>query len=131
MNSCRHFGHVAEAKFYRDLDKSFPQMLQWIARHGDQVAGLATALHSLMEHGQDLKGDYNELVLVRDRSSVIYWLLQEADGRQRDKFFAVVDSILKANPDAGESAFERAMLSLKSSILKERVSKVRPFEEGY
>ena len=89
---------MAEAKFYRDLDKSFPQMLQWIAKHGDQVAGLATSLHSLMEEGQDRQEAYNELVLVRDRSSVIYWLLQEADDRQREKFFAVVDSILKANP---------------------------------
>lgn len=122
---------MAEAKFYRDLDKSFPQMLQWIAKHGDQVAGLATSLHSLMEEGQDRQEAYNELVLVRDRSSVIYWLLQEADDRQREKFFAVVDSILKANPDAGESAFERAALSLKRSMSNDkRVSKVRPFEEG-
>jgi hypothetical protein len=45
-------------------------MLQWIASNDGQVSGLGSALHSLMEEGNQQKKAYNNLVLVRDRYSI-------------------------------------------------------------
>jgi len=64
--------YYTEAHFYRELDKAFPQMLQWIASHDDQVSGLGSALHSLVEEGDRQKKAYNNLVLVRDRYSIFF-----------------------------------------------------------
>jgi len=61
--------YYTEAHFYRELDKAFPQMLQWIASHDGEVSGLGSALHSLMEEGDQQQKAYNNLVLVRDRNS--------------------------------------------------------------
>ena len=115
----------AEARFYRDVDKAFPQMLRWIARHRDQVAGLGSALHSLMEEGEKHRTAYNELVLVHGWSSVIYWLLQEADDGQQGRFFSVMYAILEANADAGESALYRAFLCIKPA--SKQSQNVMPF----
>jgi len=131
-----HFSMLPEAHFYRELDKAFPQMLQWIASHDGQVSGLGSALHSLMEEGDQQQKAYNNLVLVRDRSSVIYWLVQEATEIQRQEFFSVLDTILLSNPDVNASLPQRAMSSMSLGLQRtisnneQNSSKVMPYSES-
>ena len=49
-----------------------------------------------MEESEKKEHGYNDLVLERDRPSIIWWLLQEANKKERESFFKVADTILEA-----------------------------------
>jgi len=76
------------------------------------------------------------LFLFNCRSSVIYWLVQEATEIQRQEFFSVLDTILLSNPDVNASLPQRAMSSMSLGLQRtisnneQNSSKVMPYSES-
>lgn len=70
-----------------------------------------------MEEDETEDHGYNDLVLCRDRPSIIWWLLQEAGSQERRSFFEVADRILEARKHsvakASVSHQVRVQISLK------------------
>jgi len=96
------FSLLPEASFYRELDRAFPFLLEWIENaESEQISSLSRCLNSMLEQSTRIQ-QHHDLIVDRDRSSVIYWLLQSADENQRKKFFHVMNSILRAQPKTAE-----------------------------
>lgn len=100
------FSLLAEANLFRGIDKSIPWLLCWISQASDQEIGnFASSMASISEftrkHGSESSAGsnpdidlYKQSIVDNDRSSVIYWLLLDADKEQREHFFRVLNKML-------------------------------------
>ena len=73
-----------------------------------------------MEEDEKEDHGYNNLVLCRDRPSIIWWLLQEAGSQERKSFFEVADRILEAHKHSVVKASVSQQVCNRNSRRSER-----------